>query len=134
MAGVPAGMVSFLYNVINDAEFQERFGKDSEGEEEVMEFFQVPVRVKEVVRKISELERKGAAEFKKERDKLRGEISKAKNKNTKAPSKNVQLLMEQLGKQEDAYVDREVVPKEDMDVVLEALREELNGGGYRRFW
>ncbi len=117
MAGVPEGVLSFIYHVTYDVEFNERFNKD---EEEVMEFFQIPLRLKEVIREISVEERKKSDDLKK----LHNEAKKKKTRE----------LSERLAQEEEAYMKRDVVPPEAMKIVLETIRKELNGGVYRRFW
>jgi hypothetical protein len=118
MAGVPEGVLSFIYHVTYDVEFNERFNKD---EEEVMEFFQIPLRLKEVIREISETERKKSDDLKK----LRNEAKK---------KKATRELSDRLTQEEEAFMKRNVVPPAAMKIVLEAIQKELNGGVYRRFW
>ena len=122
MAGVPGGILSFLYNVTYDSEFNKRF---DDNEEEVMEFFQLPLNVREAVRRVSVIERGKSDEIKK----LRAEIKRLNKRSAKAISKEKQLKVK-----EEEYIQRDVVPPDEMDIVIRAITEELNGGVYRRFW
>jgi hypothetical protein len=117
MEGVPGGLLSFLYHVTYDLEFNKQFNQD---EEETMDFFQVPLRVRQVIREISKGERKKS-------DNLKTLRNQAKAKGTRA-------IVDKLAVEEEKFVKREVVPPDAMDVVLSALKEELNDGVYRRFW
>jgi hypothetical protein len=122
MATIPAGLLSFLYHVTYDAEFNKRFAAE-ETEEDVMMFFQVPFRVKEQIRRISPRERND-----------KRVLIELQNRVKQAGAAVTEQERRALEQAEDAYAKRTVLDPEAMAVVLAALGEELNEGIYRRFW
>ncbi len=108
MGEVPTGLVSFLYNVMNNIEFNEKFRKSEQDRERLMDFFQLSPKVKDVVRQISQNELK--------REKAR---AKRKANNRKAADQE--------------YGEREVINEKQLEVVFAALGPELQEN-YRRTW
>jgi hypothetical protein len=54
MATYPPGILSFLYNVMNDAAINDQFRKDENSREEVMEFFMLKDPLRKIFRDASE--------------------------------------------------------------------------------
>ena len=122
MATVPGGILSFMYHVTYDADFNKEFEQNEEG---VMEFFQIPLRLKQAIRRVSEIERGKLQNLKN----LRDQVKNAKDAGARDLGKE-----QQLERDEEEFEKRTVVPDQEMDIALALLREELNGGVYRRFW
>jgi hypothetical protein len=107
MATFPPGILSFLYNVMNDDEINEKFRQSEESREDVMEFFMLKDPLRKIFRDASE-------RFYKKKKSLG----------------SVYLSYDQAKQLAEAEFDEYT---EDVQTLFKALKEELKEC-YGRFW